>query len=1043
MAFSHCPRTASPVALALLLLAALAPLNGRAATAAAATNRAGFDGFTFRAWQTEAGLPQNNVSAMRQTSDGFLWLATENGLARFDGLRFRVFGLREGLRSLQVRTLLADRTGGLWVGTAGGGLTRMHEGRVRTFTRAEGLPGNSVTALAEGSDGTLWLGTGEGLCCLIGEVITVFTEPVLPKQPIRALARLRDDSLLIAVGDAGVYRLKGGFSEFPVPFPAAESRVAHAFLEDGEGRLWIGVGKGGLLCRTDGQWRTFTERDGLPPGYITTLLQDAGGIVWAGTLDAGLLWFDGQRFRPVTKRDGLSDDAIRSLLADREGNLWVGTRAGGLNRLSPKRFALYGAAAGLTNEYIRSLAESPDGTLWVATIGGGLYRGQAGRFTAFVPGGGPTDQDPYIEAVTATRAGSVWWGGAQGLFFWRDEKLPGAATSGIVGWLNAAGVLALLEDVQEGVWIGTMRGELRLYRGSKFVDEPRVSPNQALTCLAQAPDGTLWAGANGAGLFRVQPGAVTNFTTRHGLPSDMVRAVYLDEEGTVWIGTAGGGLSRFQNGRFASFTEQDGLGSDTISQILEDGLGHLWLGGNHGIERVPKRALHERADRGGPVLHPLALGQAEGMASEECSGGSSPACVRARDGLLYFATTRGVVAVDPRRPNLEPRGPTVTLEEVWLNGAVFTNRQPTRLRVGAAGGMAPELPTVTVPPGGRNLEFRYTALSLTAPERVRFRYRLEPLDPGWIEVGGRREAYYPHARPGEYIFRVAAAGGAGAGSESMAALGVIVQPRMRETLAFRVATGLFALAVVAWAVRAISQRVLKQRLARLEMQTAIERERARIARDLHDDLGANLTQITMLSELGRDAATDRAAAQQHFDRIAARSRGVVQSLEEIVWAVNPQNDNLARLAEYLCRFADECFDPSPIRCWQDVPAGLPHLPVRAEVRHNCYLVVKEAMNNVLKHSGATEVWFRLALDGREMRLTVEDNGHGFDPANTRELGNGLKNMRARVESVGGRLAVDAAPGRGTRVSFDFPLDTAAPASATGSRVASSAPSAQP
>jgi signal transduction histidine kinase len=324
---------------------------------------------------------------------------------------------------------------------------------------------------------------------------------------------------------------------------------------------------------------------------------------------------------------------------------------------------------------------------------------------------------------------------------------------------------------------------------------------------------------------------------------------------------------------------------------------------------------------------------------------------------------------------------------------------------------------VEVPPGSLNLDFAYTAPSFTAPNRVRFRYQMEPLDQTWQQALGRRNAYYTRIPPGHYRFRVTACNADGVWNETGATLAVVVLPYFWQTWWFLAGLGAAVVAGIGAGVRFTTQRKYARRMALLEMKAAIEQERTRIAKDIHDDLGANLTQITMLSEMGESAVRDRAKATQHFDRIARHARRGVQSLDEIVWAVNPKNDTLPRLVDYLCRYVDEVFENSEIRCWEEAPEDLPAWPVRAELRHNFFMAVKEATTNALKHSGATEAWLNIVLEGDWLKLTFRDNGHGFEIAQADFTRSGLKNMRARVTDMGGQFDLVSKPGEGTIVTF--------------------------
>ncbi len=331
---------------------------------------------------------------------------------------------------------------------------------------------------------------------------------------------------------------------------------------------------------------------------------------------------------------------------------------------------------------------------------------------------------------------------------------------------------------------------------------------------------------------------------------------------------------------------------------------------------------------------------------------------------------------------------------------------------------------ITIPPGGRELELHYTGISFGSPEKLRFRYKLQGLDRSWVEAGERRTAYYHHVAPGRYIFSVLACNVDGVWSEQPSLLHITVEPYLWETTWFRIPAAAAALGLLAVAARLAERRRYKRRLALVETRHAVERERLRISQDMHDDIGSILTQVSQLSDLGQSEAGGQPAARGQFERIGAQARAAVQALDEIVWATNPKNDNLPRFAEYVCRFADEFFEDSAVRCWQEVPTDLPNIPLGAEVRHNVFLAVKEAFNNVLKHSGAKEVWLRLAVADSRVGLEISDNGRGFNPQQTAPGRNGLENMLSRLAECGGKTEIISQAGQGAKLRFSFPLSGA-------------------
>jgi ligand-binding sensor domain-containing protein/signal transduction histidine kinase len=974
-------------------------------------------GPVIRVWGTREGLSQNTVNAIVQDRTGYLWLGTLDGLARFDGVRFQVFGLADGLQSVEILSLLEDSAGTLWVGTSGGGLAKRNRGHFESVPLLFGGVGSeTVTALAEDAAGRLWVGTRAGLKLIRGgEALLPVELEGVAQQRIRCLAE--DPAGIMWIGtDRGLYRYESGHLDQCFGPPEHKGIVAHCLLGDQSGRLWASIGNGQVLCRQEGRWHTYDQTNGLPFAYVSCMAEDASGTVWAGSLDDGLYYFEGGSFKVMRQRDGLSADDISSLKRDREGNLWVGTRTGGLNRLSQGRVVYCGPRQGLTNDFTRGVAETAKGELWVGTIGGGVYRGTCDELKPFAPepiGGFYA----HIEPVLAARDGSVWWAGHNALLRWQEGKPLLAVTN--EPWVSA--ITALGQDTHDRLWIGTSESQLVHFDGEKFVEYPHRVTRGAVTAFAFEPDAHVWVGSVAGGLQRIRADNDEILKVTAGLVSQSIRTLYRDAAGDLWIGTAGGGLSCRRRGQVFTFSEAQGLSARTILQIVEDDFDHLWLGTSRGIVSVRLQDLRDCADGKLAFVHTRSIGLDDGMPVEECSGGFSPAGLKTRLGQICFSTVKGLVFVDPRRQKPEASAPEALIEEVLVNGRAQDSEgadaSTTVVDTESLGSRR-----IVIRPGARDVEVRYTAIQLSSPEKVGFRYRLQNADTAWIEAGGRRTAYYQRVPPGEYVFRLNARNADGSWNEHETTLAVVVQPFMWERAGFRVAAALTLAGCLAFVVSWVLRRRYKRRLSQLQMLHAIERERLRISKDMHDHIGGMLTQVSQLSDLGLHEQESPAEVKQRLERIGLRTRAAVQSMDEIVWATNPQNDNLASFAAYVGRCSDEFFECTSIRCWHEIPVSLPAVHLRADVRHNVFLAVREAFTNVLKHSKASEVWLRLALNNGHVVLEVEDNGCGFAPGQAPQGGNGLVNMRARLKEEGGRTELTSAPGEGTKIRFVFPVE---------------------
>jgi ligand-binding sensor domain-containing protein/signal transduction histidine kinase len=986
----------------------------------------------FHSWQREQGLPQNSVRAMAQTSDGYLWLGNDDGVVRFDGVRFVSFGLREGLNSGPVETLFGDSAGALWIGTAGGGLTCWNGEKFTTYTMRDGLPADSITALAEDNDGRLWVGTQAGLAIWRdGRQSPLSEAGEFKGKAITTLFKDRAGTMWLGAAGAGIFQFQGG-RFVPLKDAAVEGLLQdpHCLLVDRKGRVWIGVVNDLVLCRDGAQWQPFRIPSHQSKLYINALAEGPDGTVWAGSASEGLFQFKDGNIQSINASSGLSDNLIESLLVDREGGLWVGTH-GGLNRLHPRNLLAFGQKEGLGYGAVQSMAEIAPGTIWAGKASDGLYVWEGGNFRRLAAAG-LSLAGPQVNSLLTAKDGSCWVAGARGLLHFTDPESAEHQAALFAG-VHAT---ALAEDREGELWVGTREGEVWRRPKGTWMGQTNQWQTHPITVIGQDRDGFMWIGSEGGGLDRFQRDQHSHFDKQSGLLSDLIRTLYLDEQGVVWIGTAGGGLSRWREGHIFTFTTREGLPDNTVSQILEDHDGRLWLGSSRGIICVSKNELEDLAAGKIPAVYPLVYGRTEGMLSEECTGGFSPAGLKAKSGLLWFPTLQGVVVVDPRPLMAETAPPAVMLEEVLLDGVPDPQfRVPAPFlggRPAGDGSQRAESAILQIPPGRHRLEFRYTGVSFDSPERVRFRYRLDSLDSDWLEAGRRRSALYNYVPPGHYAFRVAACNADGAWAETGVVLALTVLPHFWQVWWVRLLAALGILIFVAGAVRMVEKRKSQQRLKRLEQEKSLERERTRIAQDLHDEMGAKLCRISYLSEHARRSPELSSDLLRQIGSISDSSREVLSSLDEIVWAINPQNDMLEHVVSYLGHYAEEYFQETGIECELDMPAQSPAYPLSSQLRHHLLLAVHEAFTNVLKHSSATRARISVVCQDSTLEVIVSDNGCGFVPSalgaksvdTNAALGNGLRNMRQRLTEIGGVCSLNSEAGAGTIVRFILPLERA-------------------
>ena len=557
-------------------------------------------------WQTEDGLPGNEVTALVQTRDGYLWVGTTSGLARFDGVRFVKFGEREGVRGQGIQCLFEDRAGTLWVGTDGGGLLRFENGRFRALTQRDGLWHDVVRSLSEDAEGRLWIGTDAGLDCWSGgQLVRDASLPPRRREPFSRVLCGRD-GLWVVIGGF-LHQVRNGQYVRENPEGEPPSDIAVASVRKGpSGRLWFGGISGRLSVATNGAPKLALPPGKLSPDTILDVCETRRGDVWVGMASTGLRRLRNGQVLPLTAGEGLADNSIRCVMEDREGNVWVGTSAGGLHRLKPKKLRLVTTADGLTHNVVLSLAEDGEGAVWLGSNGGGLSVGRH-REAATTSASAPDWEMEFaaaelsylldnesLPAVLAARDGTLWLGTwNSGLFRKRGATLD---QFNLTRPESDEPVVALCEDGAGGVWVGTHESGLKQFKDGVFTSYRSTNGVAArfITALAKDATGRLWVGTGGEGLSCLANGAVKTFTAKEGLAGDFVRAIYPDAQGRLWVGMSGG-LSLIQEGKVHSFTTAQGMWDDTVSQILEDDQGWLWLGSNRGIFRVRKEEFQRVA----------------------------------------------------------------------------------------------------------------------------------------------------------------------------------------------------------------------------------------------------------------------------------------------------------------------------------------------------------------------------------------------------------------------------------------------------------------
>ena len=951
--------------------------------------------YYFETWDADRGLPQNGIHSILQTRDGYLWLATVDGLARFDGVRFAIFniGNTPGLNTNRFERLYEDKNGDLWITTADVWLIRYHDGVFSSYSTGGETRDDVATGIWEDAGGNLITSTRKGLAKFQDDKWIAMPSPEATpctKTFVSAgtLAWCDDDAgvhVLKRDGSSALYTLKQGLSSINVSY----------VFQDTAGNMWIATRDAGVNLIKNGNATQF------PLQNVTAITETRDGALWFGTAGAGLVRLQDNRFINYTTKDGLADNKIMCVYEDREGTFWAGTINHGLVHLTHQLINTLDQRQGLSPVNTYAMLEDHEGAVWVGTWNDGLARYQNGRFTHFTieSSYGPLK---WVSALAEDEQGQLWvaaLNSSVGVFkngkFASLPELPGEVHS----------VSVLLPDRDGALWIGTDVG-LKKYQQESFTtyDTNDGLAGSEVKALLRDRQGRLWIGTYG-GLSQFAGGKFTNYRKEDGLASNHVRSIYEDEQGVLWIGTYDGGLSRLQNGKIVSYTVKDGLFDAGVFQIVEDSHENFWLSCNHGIYRVSKKELNDFANGKTDVIHSVSYGKRDGMLNVECNGGAQPAGFKASDGRLWFPTQEGVAVINPDEIQTNPLPPTVIIESGLLDQNQVDVHRALRIE-----------------PGQESLEIHYTGLSFIKPEQITFSYRMEGLDKNWVEAGTRRVAYYAHLPPGQYTFTVRAANADGVWNTKAQQLVITVVPPFWRRWWFVTLSVCGVLAAVFLVYEARISRLRQARAAQEAFSRQLiesqESERQRIAAELHDSIGQSLLIIKNRALFGVMKADGDGPAREEFDEIKLSASQAINEVREIAYNLRPYLLDRIGLTKTLEAMIEKIAAASNLQIRSTIAPIDGMLSKEAEI--NLYRIVQEAVNNIVKHAEADEATIEVQAEQNAIRIRIADNGRGFNQPALSESsprGFGLTGINERVRILGGSCHISSTPGQGTTISI--------------------------
>lgn len=909
----------------------------------------------FRTYSIENGLSESVVNDLVQDHEGFLWVGTSYGLNRFDGIRFKNYYMEDGLLDNKISALYEDTENELWVGTESG-VNVIKSDSIHTLPELEELTSSTILSIYQDHLNEYWFATdGEGVWHLDrNDNLTQYREVNgLGGDRVRDILEDEQGVLWFATRD-GLTKLEdGNFRTFTTEQGLPDNRLRDLALTS-DGTLWVAT-RGGLCRVNKDEFTCYTEENGLVNNRIQSISVTELDELWLGT-EEGASFFEDGMFTNYSVDEGLANNIIQATQYDREGNIWLGTLGGGISLFLGNHFKNYTVEEGLPNNVVTSITEDPSGNHWVATLGGGIVRISPSGTTTFNSDDGLVDDKVYAvelggdQLFIGTRWGlSIY---DDGQFFNFDEnELPYRK------------IRALHQSQQtDSWWLGTYGEGILEYDGHQFkhLTEDDGLANNIVMSIAETDDGSLWFATYG-GVSRLQHGRFTNYTIQDGLPNNGVLDILIDKAGNLWFATFSG-IAQFNNGAFETITAADGLPDEVCYFIEQDDRGIFWIGTNKGVVRFDYGA-YSSGQKSKEVQAFKLITQDQGLAANEMNAGAS---FKDSEGKLWFGSVEGLTEFDPAMEITSKAAPKVYIEDISVSGEDIGMRSDLEI-----GGV------------NHNITFSYIGISFAAPEEVKYRYRLKNSGEGW-QTTTQRSVRYSALRSGDYTFEVMAQNNDGRWSTDRAQLDFTVLAPFWLRWWFILLLLITITGIIAFIYN----------YYRIRKMVDIERMRVRIASDLHDDVGSALTEIALQSDFLQTMDVNN-SLQESIQQIGTQSRKIVSSLDDIVWSIDARNDTMGDLTDRMQDHVNSVLPQKEVTYQFD---GDMQEKLEVSLKENLYLIFKEAINNIAKHSNAQKVDISLSTNGNGFLLSIRDDG--TSAKNERKSGQGLRNMKMRSKRIG-------------------------------------------
>ncbi len=1008
----------------------------------------------FTDYNIDQGLPVNNLLCSATDKSGNLWFGTGGGGAsRFDGKSFTNYTMDQGLASNIVFCIMEDKEGNIWMGTTTG-LSRYDGNHFTTYSTMDGLAGNFVTCILQDKEGNLWFGTHNGVSKYDGKSFTNYsTENGLADNYVRCMIQDRKGDFWFGTDTGGVSKYDGNRFTNLTKAQGLVNTSVNCITQDNENNLWFGTNAGVSKYNGNG-FTTYTTKQGLADNNVSCIAQDKEGILWFGMHSKYISKYDGARFTNYKRTEKLADDKVTSILQDSAGNLWISSQGGGVSKYEGNSFTNYTTEQGLAANLVFWIIQDKAGNLWFATFEGGVSKYDGNSFTNCTKAQGLADNKVWF--MMQDNAGNIWFGTDRGVSKYNGSSFTTYTTK--QGLANNA-VISMMQDKAGNIWFGTRANGVSKYDGKTFTNYTKIQglAGNDIWSMIQDKNGNIWFGSHDGGASKYDGNRFINYTTAQGLPGNAISAILQDKNGILWFGTDGKGVSKYNGKKFTNYSTEQGLADNGILNISEDANRNmLWFATTQGLSALKENQIHNTNKQESEFEN---FNKITGYPLKDASTG---ALFVDNKGIIWIGSGEGkLIRFDYSKDNKRnPKPLTLKIQSVKINnenicwnnlikaqqghtsvdslsilnemittfGKVLSPKilSDMRKKYGQIhlDGVTPYYPVpvnLVLPYNHNSITIDFAAIEPALPKQVKYQYKLEGYKNNWSSPGNNSTAVFGNMKAGVYTFRLKALSAFGVWSETKYTFQVL-PPWWSTWWAYTLYA--FLIGGIGYSLYRMHIHSLKSKQAeKLKAMVATqEEERKRISRDLHDDIGARLTNINLLSALGQKKINGPQKMAEYLRRISGEIQTSAEALDDIVWNIDSKNDAIEEVTARMRRYAASVFDETAIQ--YTIEADEKSLPEKLSTgkRRDLFFVFKEAITNIQKHATATEVKMNIGRKDSGLFMQIRDNGKGFETCRPSHR-NGLKNMDQRMQKWGGACIVQSAPNKGAILEITLPFET--------------------